>query len=178
VTCIVGFVEGNTVWMGGDSAGVAGLSLTVRGDQKVFRNGPMLFGFTTSFRMGQLLRYALKIPDHDPRIDTDTYMATTFVDAVRACLKSNGWASKKDECEQGGTFLVGYRGRLFCIESDYQVGVPLDSFHAVGCGDDIARGALFATEHLTGRERVELALRAAERHSAGVRAPFYVESLS
>jgi hypothetical protein len=178
MTCIVGFVEGDTVWMGGDSAGVAGLSLTVRADQKVFRNGPMLFGFTTSFRMGQLLRHALTIPDHDPRIDVEKYMSTTFVDAVRTCLKAHGWASKKDECEQGGTFLVGYRGRLFCVESDYQVGCPLDEFDAVGCGEDVARGALFASERLSGRARIELALQAAERHSAGVRGPFHVDSLA
>lgn len=40
MTCIVGVVEGHTVWMGGDSAGVGGYALTVRADQKVFRNGP------------------------------------------------------------------------------------------------------------------------------------------
>lgn len=177
MTCIVGFVEGNTVWMGGDSAGVGGLDLTVRADAKVFRNGPMLFGFTSSFRMGQLLRYALEIPDHDPRMDVDKYMVTTFVDAVRECLKSHGWAEKEKEQERGGHFLVGYKGRLFQVESDYQVGIALDGYDATGCGEQIARGALFATSHLSGRERIEMALRAAERCSAGVRAPFIVESL-
>lgn len=178
MTCIVGLIEGQTVWMGGDSAGVAGWSLTVRSDVKVFRNGPMLFGFTTSFRMGQLLRYALTVPDHDPRVDVNKYMATTFVDAVRECLKSHGWASKKNESEEGGDFLVGYRGRLFHIASDYQVGEPLDGYDAVGCGEDLALGALFATPDVPGRARVELALAAAERGSAGVRRPFYVEMLA
>ncbi len=28
MTCIVGLVEGNTVWMGGDSAGLGGYDLT------------------------------------------------------------------------------------------------------------------------------------------------------
>jgi len=178
VTCIVGFVEGDTIWMGGDSAGVAGWSLTVRADQKVFRNGPMLFGFTTSFRMGQLLRYALTVPDHHPRVDVDKYMATTFIDAVRECLKTHGWAAKRHEVEEGGNFLVGYKGQLFEVDADYQVGRPLDGFTAVGCGQDIARGALYATPQLRGEERVVLALRAAERHSAGVRAPFCVDSLT
>lgn len=178
MTCIVGFVEGDTVWMGGDSAGVAGYDLTVRADQKVFRNGPMLFGFTTSFRMGQLLRYALTIPDHDPRIGDEKYMSTTFVNAVRECLKNNGWAEKHNEQERGGHFLVGYKGRLFKVESDYQVGIPLDGYDATGCGEQIARGALFATAHLNGRDRVEMALKAAERCSAGVRGPFHVESVN
>lgn len=177
MTCIVGLVEGDRVWIGGDSAGVAGWDLTVRADQKVFRNGAMLFGFTSSFRMGQLLRYALQVPDHDPRVDTDKYMATTFIDAVRECLKGRGWAENDKGQERGGTFLVGYAGRLFCVESDYQVGVPADGYAAVGCGDQIARGALYASGHLVGQARVEVALRAAERCSAGVRGPFHIESI-
>lgn len=107
MTCIAGFIEDGRVWIGGDSAGVGGYSLTVRADQKVFRNGKMLFGFTSSFRMGQLLRWALTIPDHDPRADVEKYMATVFVNAVRECLKTNGFATKKDEVETGGTFLCG-----------------------------------------------------------------------
>lgn len=163
--------------MGGDSAGVAGWDLTVRADQKVFRNGAMLFGFTTSFRMGQLLRYSLTIPDHDPRVDVEKWMSTIFVNAVRECLKNNGWAQKKNEREEGGHFLVGYQGRLFTVGSDYQVGIPLDGYDAAGCGEAFARGALFATATLEGRDRVELALRAAERCCAGVRGPFHIEAL-
>lgn len=178
MTCIVGLVEGNTVWMGGDSAGVGGYSLTVRADQKVFRNGPMLFGFTTSFRMGQLLRYALTIPEHHADVDTDKFMVTDFITAVRECLKVNGWAEKKDEQERGGTFLVGYRSRIFRVCDDYQVGSALDGYDACGCGEDVARGALFASDQISGRDRVLMALHAAERCSAGVRAPFFVESMT
>jgi len=163
--------------MGGDSAGVAGYDLAVRADQKVFRNGAMLFGFTTSFRMGQLLRYALTVPERLPSVDVDRFMVTTFVDAVRECLKSHGWAEKKHEQEIGGHFLVGYEGRLFKVESDYQVASAVDGFDACGCGDQIAKGCLFASSHLAGKERALLALQAAERFSAGVRGPFCVESL-
>lgn len=177
MTCIVGYVEGNTVWMGGDSAGVGGYDLTVRADKKVFRNGDMLFGFTTSFRMGQILRYAFTAPDHDPRVEIDKYMSLYFIDAVRECLKKHGWAEKRYEQEVGGLFLVGYKGKLFRIDCDYQVGVPADPYSAVGCGEQIAHGVMFATNHLTVRDRVELALQAAERFSAGVRGPFHVESM-
>jgi ATP-dependent protease HslVU (ClpYQ) peptidase subunit len=178
MTCIVGFVEGNRVWMGGDSAGVAGLDLTVRADTKIFRNGEMLFGFTTSFRMGQLLRYSLAIPEHDDRVPVEKWMATTFVNAVRECLKVNGWAQKEKEQESGGNFLVGYKGELFEVWSDYQVARPVDGFAAVGCGAQIAHGALFATSHIRGKKRALIALSAAERFSAGVRGPFHVETLA
>lgn len=178
MTCIVGLVEGDTVWMGGDSAGVAGdYRLTVRADQKVFRKGPMLFGFTTSFRMGQILRYSLAIPEHDSEISIEQFMATAFVDAVRSCLRESGWASKTNERENGGTFLVAFKGRLFTVFDDYQVAIAADGYDAIGCGDLIARGALFASDGRSGRDRVEIALMAAERMSAGVRGPFVVEAL-
>lgn len=180
MTCIVGFVEGHTVWMGGDSAAVAGLDIYIRANQKVFRNGPMLFGVAGSPRLSQLLQYALTIPDHDPRVGFDKYLTTTFIDAVRECLKKYGCAEKEKEVEQAAghsAWLVASEGQLRAVYADYQIGIPSEGFIAVGCGDQIARGALYATPHLKGRERAELALQAAERCSAGVRAPFHIECL-
>lgn len=174
MTVIAGLVDGKRVWIGGDSAGVAafGLGLTVRADAKVFRNSGFLFGFTSSFRMGQLLRYSLTLPP--PKGDLDAFMCTTFVDVLRDCLKAGGWASKDNEREEGGTFLVGVRGRLFTVYDDYQVASAADGYAAVGCGDQVALGALHATAGagMKPRRRVLKALAAAERFSAGVRAPF------
>lgn len=181
MTCIAGLVSDHgSVWIGGDSAGVAGLDLQVRSDTKVFRNGPFVMGFTSSFRMGQLLRYAFTPPDHDPRKDAEAFMVTTFIDAVRDCLKKGGYARKTNEAESAGTFLVGYRGGLYRIDSDYQVGIPADGYAAVGCGDQIALGALYASRDsgLSSRERVIQSLEAAERFSAGVRGPFVVERIT
>jgi ATP-dependent protease HslVU (ClpYQ) peptidase subunit len=172
MTAIVGLVQSGTVYIGGDSAGVEGLNLTVRADTKVFRKKRYVFGFTTSFRMGQLIRYSLTVPK--PNGDLDAFMSTTFVDAVRECLKTGGWASKENEREEGGTFLVGVQGQLFTVYGDYQVARAADDFAAVGCGDQIALGALFGTAgaDLSPRRRVLKALAAAERFSAGVRGPF------
>ncbi len=177
MTCIVGLVEGKKVYIGGDSAGVGGYSLTVRADAKVFTNGAFLFGFTSSFRMGQLLRYAFTPPKHDSDLGDYQYLATVFVKAVRDCLKEGGFAKKENETERGGTFLLGYRGHLYKIEDDYQVGESTDGYDACGCGQDVALGAMFATEGQAADKRIKTALRAAERFSAGVRGPFVVEVL-
>ena len=174
MTCIVGLVHEGVVYIGGDSAGVGGMSLTVRADEKVFQNGEFLMGFTTSFRMGQLLRYSLKPPRRHPDDDIHQYMVVDFVNAVRGCLKAGGYASKEDEVESGGTFLVGYAGHLFTVDSDYQVGIPEDGYAAVGSGQDIAQGSLFATQGQEPRQRVLTALQAAERFNAGVRGPFHI----
>jgi ATP-dependent protease HslVU (ClpYQ) peptidase subunit len=172
MTAIAGLAEDGSVFIGGDSAGVTGLDLSVRADTKVFRKGGYLFGFTTSFRMGQLIHYSLELPK--PSDDLDRFMVTTFIDALRACLKAGGWARKDSEREEGGTFLVGVRGQLFAVYDDYQVGKAADGFAAVGSGSQIALGALYATAGtgMKPKKRVEVALHAAERFSAGVRGPF------
>ena len=168
VTAIAGFIHDGHVWIGGDSAGVSGYDLTLRSDSKVFRNGDFLFGFTSSFRMGQLLRYKFQPPErHDQEIFA--YLVTSFVDGIRAC--------RKDDQEAGGVFLIGYNGRLFLIDGDYQVAEPLDGYDACGSGHPLVRGALFATKGMEPRARMALALGAAERHCSGVRGPFVVESL-
>ena len=179
MTCIVGLVEGGDVWVAGDSAGVAEWDMMVRADAKVFRNGPMIFGFTSSFRMGQLLRHALVVPAHDPALTDEGYLATVFIDAVRELLKSRGFAEKKNQQESGGTFVLGYNGRVYSVHDDYQVCESRDGFLAVGCGKQIAHGALYAlrSSGLSAPRRLQVALEAAERFSAGVRAPFVVECL-
>lgn len=102
MTCIVGIADGEKVWIGGDSQGTAGLSMTVRADTKVFTNGPMVFGFTSSFRMGQLLRHKLSIPKHYEG-DVDKWLCVDFIDAVRQCFKDSGYARTHDGEEPAST---------------------------------------------------------------------------
>ena len=178
MTCIVGLVHEGKVYIGGDSAGVDQcLGLTRRADKKVFRNGDFLFGFTSSFRMGQLLQHAFVPPKPYSGQDVYAFMVTAFVDAVRQCLKNGGYASRRDEVEEGGNFLVGYSGRVFSIEGDYQVGEPMCGYAACGCGESIALGSLFTSAGQQPVDRVNLALAAAEHFSAGVCGPFNVESV-
>lgn len=161
--------------MGADSAGVAGLSLRVRHDPKICKVGEFLLGFTTSFRMGQLLAHAFEPPLIANPYELERYMVTDFAMAVRKCFKEHGYAKKENDVESGGTFLVGVRGRLFRVADDYQIAEAADDFDACGCGEDIALGALHALERCTSlspTERLGIALQAAERYSAGVRGPF------
>lgn len=174
MTCIVGIAHNNRVFIGGDSAGVSGLDLRVRRDQKVFINGDFVFGCTSSFRMIQLLRYALQPPKRHPDTEVVAFMSTTFIDAVRYTLKDGGFAGRSNEVESGGTFLVGYAGRLFSIHNDYQVAETTDGFDACGCGESYALGSMFATksEKRDVLDRLNSALECAAHFSAGVVGPF------
>ena len=174
MTCIVGLIEEGKVYIGGDSAGVAGYDLTVRADQKVWAKDGWAFGFTSSFRMGQILRYGLQVPKRHADMDLMQFMVTEFTNAVRNCLKAAGWASKVNEREEGGVFLIGHAGRLFQMHSDYQIAESVHGYDACGCGEAYAKGALYAMRRTTPKEAAEKALACAETFSAGVRGPFHV----
>lgn len=176
MTCIVGLKQDGKVYIGGDSAGVGDYDLTLRADKKVFRNGPFLIGFTSSFRMGQLLAYKFAPPEPKAGQDLMAFMVVDFIDAARECLKYSGFSRVKDNEEEGGNFLVGYQDRLFNIGTDFQVGESVSGHDAAGCGESFALGCLYATKGKKPRDRVIAALECAEAHSAGVRAPFFVLS--
>ena len=175
MTAIVGLIDNGSVYIGGDSCGIAGLSKSIRIDPKVFSNGPFIIGGTSSFRMLQLLRFKFAPPPQTNLQDDYEYMVTHFIDTARQCFASNGFGDEKAQI--GGTFMVGYRGHLYTVEGDYQVGIPAASFDAVGCGSDLCLGSLYATEGLDPEDRINCALAAASTFSAGVAPPFTILKL-
>lgn len=179
MTCVVGLVHKGKVFIGADSASSDGHTVTIRKDSKVFRNGDYLFGFTSSWRMGQILAHAFVPPKYTGEVPLDKFMATTFVDALRQCLKDGGYAGKNNEREYTGVFLVATQGRLFYADSDYNIGETTDSYATCGCGNEVASGAMFATKDdaFQPQERILLALNAAAYHLNNVRAPFNVMEL-
>lgn len=184
MTCIVGFVHQNQfgqkqVYMGGDSSGLSGWDLTQRKDPKVFYVGKVVIGFTSSFRMGQILQHSFVPPDRTPGEDLYQYMCTRFIDEVRKVLHTKGFTERKNDREEGGQFLVGIEGRLFNVGSDFQVGENIHGFDAIGCGGSQAVGALAvlsALPNLAAKDVVLNALKIAEVFSGGVRGPFNVVS--
>ena len=185
MTCIVGFVDkDSTVYIGGDAAAVGGLFSTPRKDPKVFIKGDFIYGYTSSFRMGDIIQYSFEAPNFNEKNQTlSEYMRVDFVDSLRKCFKDKGYASKDSDKESAGCFLVGTKGRLFVIQEDYQVGEPLDGYYSVGCGDELALGSLYTTNiashagNIDAETRLELALSAAAYYSGGVRPPFTILSL-
>jgi ATP-dependent protease HslVU (ClpYQ) peptidase subunit len=178
MTCVVGLVHRRRVFVGVDSAAVAGWTRRVTRLSKVFRRGPFLLGYTTSFRMGQLLEHHLELPEHPRGASEMSYMVRHFVEAVRKLLKERGFAKIESNTESGGQFLVAYRGRLFTVESDFQVGESGDGFDAIGTGGEVALGAMKALERLAPAARVRRALGIAAHFNMGVCPPFVVKSIA
>lgn len=183
MTCIVGIEHEGDVYIGGDSASVETQSLTIdtSPSSKVFvtSDNRMVMGFCGSWRVSQLMQHSLVLPPQPKSKDDFGYLVTTFMDAVRNTQTKSGAILKDRETESSAAvFLLGYKSKLYLIESDFQVGVPSGGVGATGCGADLALGALYATRHVKDpQRRILTALEAAATYNAGVRAPFNIVKL-
>src|SRR5689334_7443447 len=95
MTAVVGVVHKGRVYIGGDSGSTDGSTLMLRADSKVFTNGPIVCGFTTSFRMGQVLRYGFDVPRFPEGDDVERFMVVDFINKVRSTLTDAGFATEE-----------------------------------------------------------------------------------
>lgn len=132
----------------------------------------MVFGKTGSPRGRQILEYATKIPKRSG--DLHAWLCTEFVAAIRQGRKDGGYEARfPNGPECGPWVIIGAEGRLFVMYTDYQVSeYPLGA--AIGSGETVALGALFATRGLkmAPRRRIDLALQAACAHNTNCGGPF------
>ena len=144
MTCIVALKQDNRIYMGADSLSANGnWEATIRRDPKMFRLQNMLIGFTSSYRMGQLLRYKLELQPIKEEQDVFEWMVVEFVEAARKCLSAGGYTTIKDNYEASGHFLVGVNDRIFRVEGNFQVVEPVWPYICTGYGDSFARGSLY-----------------------------------
>jgi len=182
MTCIVGIVS-DKIWIGGDSAASGDGTVILRKDEKVFKRDQFLYGYAGSFRLGQLLRYKFNPPTkRSKRQDIYEYMVSEWMDSLRKCLKDSGYTKILDENHEEieASFLVGYKGRLFIVDEDLNVGETLHSYIAIGSGEPYALGSLNTTDKIKNMDpekRIQLALEAAAEMSTGVRPPFHILSI-
>lgn len=183
MTCIVGLREGDSVWLGGDSLATDFNYYLLGAQPKVFtlevpESGSMVVGATGEIRLPQLLQHALTIPERRPGTDVMKWLVRDFIPAVRKTFKAEGYTYVENNREgHNGQFLVGFMGRLFKVESNFQITEDSRNVAAVGCGADFALGALFESKAGSPKAKLLQALRAAEAFSIGVRGPFnFVEA--
>lgn len=146
MTCILGLVKDGEVYIGGDSMASNGWDMRLTARPKVFRKSGLIIGYTTSFRMGQILEHNLIIPEITKDYPME-YMVESLIPEIRKTLKELGFSKVENNVETGGDFLVGFGGNLFAVYSDYQVLMSLTGYESVGIGAPFAMGALSAFLH-------------------------------
>lgn len=147
MTIVAGICREGRVLLGSDAAMATSDFIAAMAGSKLVEldtlRSKLALGYTTSFRFGQILQYEVS-PPTDSRNDAHEYLIRDFVPAVRTGLEGAGWLKKKDDREEIGDALIGYRGRLFALRSDLSVQETRDGLDAVGSGCAYAFGAMRA----------------------------------
>ena len=169
MTCIVAMVEDGVVHMAGDKLGSNGYTKSISERSKVFINGDFLMGYTTSFRMGQLLEFSWNPPEKMGSMSDDKFFYFTVINSIKSLFKEDGFSGKSEE---GGTFLIGYKGKLYKVQSDYAV-FEVTNYTACGCGEDEAETVLFTFEKVqledwSIEDKLALAIQASSHRKVGV----------
>jgi ATP-dependent protease HslVU (ClpYQ) peptidase subunit len=174
MTCIVAVETDKGVWIGADRLGSNGHIGSPVTFPKIFSNGSLTIGYTSSFRMGQLLQYALKVPNLPVNANLDKWVATDLVKAIREAFKDNEWNESKDGVAIGGAFLVVVKNRVYEIQSDFSFLRSISGEYAVGSGQDYALGSLRSTRGQEPEKRLIEALATAAEYVVSVGEPFDV----
>lgn len=181
MTCIVGLVDGEKVYIGADGVAVAESGLvSVYTDKKLINNSGVLIGVAGSPRIAQLIRYSFIRPAYETDKygdDVHRWVATEFVDALRVIV---GDEKNKEEFKESNTsFLIGFKGRLFQVHNNFVVKEDTCGYDAMGIDPSIALGVLWTTRDrdIPPETRVELAMEATKFHNAFVQGPFLIESI-
>lgn len=176
MTCIVGVVKGNTVYLGGDRAATDGeLNRTIIKTPKVFLKGDVGFGVCGLPKVMDALQHGTELPTQSGGDDKE-FLVGTLVPAIREGLKRLDCTA--DHPEYGtcfhGAMLVAYRGALYDLQGNFQLVEAASGYASVGSGSKLALGSLASTKKVgNARKRVLMALEASTGN-AGCAPPFDV----
>lgn len=179
MTVVLAETEGRSIIFAADSAGAKGDEIYTIGLPKVFALGPYLFGYTGSYRIGQILRHYVELPD-PPEIHPERFLVREAVPILRQAVNDQGAALHGPGfLGEKTAILVAFHGRIWCIGTDLTV-LPETSYAAIGSGRLRAYGALHALNAAgvePARKRLELTLAATAEYTANVRPPWHFASV-
>lgn len=163
MTCIVGLVEDNIVYIGGERAASDGDSIISMKNPKVFTKNGWVYGYAGTIGIGQLLDL---IPLDDDIDNIYTYIRLHIVEELKKAIESFSHTPE----EHDTSWLIGKNGRLFEFSAaDWGV-VEVDSV-AIGGGSQYALGSLYSTQDNNPLYRLEKALEAAITYSPTCQGP-------
>jgi ATP-dependent protease HslVU (ClpYQ) peptidase subunit len=146
LTCIVAFktIEGHSV-IAGDFMASNGHNFAKVANSKVFNKSEnCAVGYTSSFRMGQILEHYWTLPARMCDQELDSYVNVTVVESLRAVFSKYGYGIKDGIEDLGGNFILLYEDRIYEVQYNYSV-LDYDSeIISIGSGSDAAQGALYA----------------------------------
>lgn len=152
MTCIIGIEFEGKVFLAGDKLGSNGWTGSEYHCPKVFENGDGIFGYTSSYRWGQLLEFGLTdILAPKDETEMHRWMVTSLVPDIRKVLKDSEYN------EKGTNALMGINGQLWEYQNDHSVLRSTNGYAAVGSGETFASAVMgYAMRHHKPRTEQEV----------------------
>lgn len=175
MTAILGYTNGHTVWIGGDS-----LTIDTGSYSKWVDTEPKVYSFDSAYgRMvvgvaGNCLP-AQQIAHHFTPVECvagKEGVIKNILPRLRQALED------VPEDDKDFELLLGYRGHLYSVDSKLVVLEPGNGVACVGCGGEYALGYFKALLHEdpegATKDLIRRALEETSKHSAAVGPPFVV----
>lgn len=172
MTCIVGIEYNNKVYMGGDRCSSNATIKMIYSSPKIFIKDKFLFGFAGSFRFSNILQHNVKFHKQKEKQSDQEYLYT-ISDVIRETLKDHEIETTEEL--NSNVALIGYKGKLYELQTDFAIIHNMHNYNAIGTGSEIALGSLFTTDQILKsdpEERINIALKAATTFCVGVSGPF------
>jgi ATP-dependent protease HslVU (ClpYQ) peptidase subunit len=189
MSCVIALKEDNKIYMIADS-GVYSHQMYNKHilnteDGKIIKKGKFLFGIVGDYSSIQFFRYMYTPIENVENEPTMKFLNTKFIQDLILQLKNNNMivenTDKSLKIYGDSVIIMGYKDVLIKISHDIKIirygDVP---YLAIGCGDDIARGAMFnliKDNNIYAKNKLEKAMEACCKHSSFVSAPFVYEEM-
>lgn len=167
MTTVVAIAQDGVITMGADSRVTTGWTGSQTVLPKVFliRN-EILIGYSGAVRLGNILAAELDPPERSASDSDAEYVISSLTTAIQQTLADNGYLKVENEQHSMGEsgLLIGYRGLLYQMGPDFGVFAPVNSYAALGSGDQFALGVLHATRNRRDTHRRIIAALEASSH--------------
>lgn len=184
MTVIIGLESNNKVYIGCDSALIENWTQEITALPKIFKLGSFLIGVAGYPRAQQIIQYHLKLPK---QLDSQTdlqYLCTDFVDTIIQLMSEHDFGkTENNQKTLDSSIIFGYHGKLYEIDTNYQIIKVKSNFSAIGSGKDLALGAMNALdsvmliESMKPETKIKIALETTAKYNIGVAKPFKVMSI-
>ena len=192
MTTIVAVIDKNHVYMGADSAIIAGTMHYIDPESKLLQHTfddqgedrILLMGYTGTSRSVDIIRdcFAPPIRPTEDDLSIRRYLVSSFITKMKDQLRKHGALTTSTEKDENGRelmdgmLMVACRDTIHLIYSDFGMINPSDRYAAIGSGAEIAYGALYVTDGQLVEHRIQAALGAATYFDSSTSGPFTVAS--
>lgn len=172
MTLILGIEDkkNKKIYVGADSLVTYGYTKLESKEEKIWFKDKILFGAAGSARYAQAARHmsCKKIKKKQTLFD---YLGGTFLPTLYDYLESF-----KVKPKNYGFLVVAYKDELYEVCPDFYIHAPADGVVAIGCGDELAIGALstMGTLVMSAEDKINTVLEKVSNLSIGVGPPFKI----